>query len=68
MIKDFRIASKDLFLFLELVAQLITLIVLQNKHLMSMCVYVCKEWAIKSGPRTATFNDLLCYPYSLTRY
>jgi hypothetical protein len=27
-------------------------------------MYVClyKEWAIKSSPSTATFNDLLCFP------
>jgi hypothetical protein len=30
--------------------------------------YVCKGWAIKTSPCTATFNDLLCYPYSLTLY
>jgi hypothetical protein len=30
------------------------------KHFMH--VYMCKGWAIKSGPRTATFNDLLCFP------
>jgi hypothetical protein len=27
-------------------------------------VCMCKGWAIKSCPCTATFNDLLCYPYS----
>jgi hypothetical protein len=32
------------------------------------CMYVCKGWAIKTGPCTVTFNDLLCYPYSLTLY
>jgi hypothetical protein len=30
----------------------------------NLCVCVRKEWAIKSSPCTATFNDLLCYPYS----
>jgi hypothetical protein len=25
----------------------------------TFCVYVCKGWAIKSCPRTVTFNDLL---------
>jgi hypothetical protein len=29
---------------------------------------MCKGWAIKSGPCTVTFSDLLCYPYSLTLY
>jgi hypothetical protein len=30
---------------------------------MYVCMYVgmCKGWAIKTGPCTATFNDLLCY-------
>jgi hypothetical protein len=31
-------------------------------------MYVCEGWAIKTSPCTATFNDLLCYPYSLTLY
>jgi hypothetical protein len=32
--------------------------------------YVCmyKGWAVKSGPCTATFNDLLCFPFWLTLY
>jgi hypothetical protein len=25
-----------------------------------VAMYVCKEWAIKTGPCNATFNDLLC--------
>jgi hypothetical protein len=24
-------------------------------------MYVCKGWAIKTGPHTVTFNHLLCY-------
>jgi hypothetical protein len=37
---------------------------------MYVCMYVCmcKGWVTKSGPYTATFNDLLCYPYSLALY
>jgi hypothetical protein len=27
----------------------------------SGCMY--EEWAIRSGPCTATFNDLLCFPF-----
>jgi hypothetical protein len=36
---------------------------------MYVCMYVCmhvcmyKGWTIKSGPGTATFNDLLCFPF-----
>jgi hypothetical protein len=37
---------------------------------MYVCTYVCvcvcmyvKGWAMKSGPCTATFNDLLCFPF-----
>jgi hypothetical protein len=31
-------------------------------------MYVCmyKGWAMKSGPCTATFNDLFCFPFCLT--
>jgi hypothetical protein len=35
---------------------------------MYVCTCMCKGWAIKSGPCTAAFNDLLCYPYSLALY
>jgi hypothetical protein len=36
----------------------------------STVLYVCryKEWTMKSGPCTATFNDLLYFPFWLTLY
>jgi hypothetical protein len=38
---------------------------IHKAHYEAMVLYVClsKGWAIKSGPCTATFNDLLCFPF-----
>jgi hypothetical protein len=36
-----------------------------------LCMYVCmyvEGVGQKSGPCTATFNDLLCFPYCLALY
>jgi hypothetical protein len=36
-----------------------------HMYVMYVCMYVCmyKGWATKSSPCTATFNDLLCFPF-----
>jgi hypothetical protein len=40
----------------------------QNKYKKFCLEYEYEGWATKSGPRTATFNDLLCFPFGLTLY
>jgi hypothetical protein len=41
---------------------------LQSIIKLYVCMCLCKGWAIKSGLCTATFNDLLCYPFGLVLY
>jgi hypothetical protein len=44
-------------------------IIICDMYVCNVCMYVCmyvrmyKRWAIKSSPCTATFNDLLCFPF-----
>jgi hypothetical protein len=63
-------SAKIIRVYTFLVSILVTSLVHHSPQvsLPYICMYVCKGWAIKTGLCTATFNDLLCYPYSLTLY
>jgi hypothetical protein len=36
-------------------------------YVLCLCICMYKGWAIKSGPRTGTFNNLLCYVLCLVK-
>jgi hypothetical protein len=39
----------------------------KSKHV-GICIYICIRVGHKAGPCTATFNDLLCFPFQLALY
>jgi hypothetical protein len=41
---------------------------IRSENIFVVCVYVCIRMAHKTRPCTATFNDLLCFPYWLSLY